>query len=165
MAIYLCRWPNGDCSVVNAKTKIDAIELLDEWGNAEEASLTRLADCMFDFKLRDDGHLELADIGEATHECIMEACYPELDNAFATAEWDETGMDYSFKGRERIRAAVESERTRLRDCQPHAKGAETELGREIQNQTGAPSVLVNRIVRDAARKRLVPYEGKGKRPN
>ncbi len=95
----------------------------------------------------------------------METCYPELDNAFATTEWDETGLDYSSKGRERIRAAVESERTRLRDCQPRAKGAETELGREIQNQTGAPSVLVNRIVREAARKRLVSYEGEGKKPN
>jgi hypothetical protein len=58
MAIYLCRWPNGDCSLVCAKNKIDAIELLDEWGNADEASVTRMADCMFDFKLRDDGHLE-----------------------------------------------------------------------------------------------------------
>ena len=121
MANYLCRWPNGDCSVVSAKTKSDAIVLLDEWGNAEEASLTRMPDCMFDFKLRDDGQLELADIGEFTHGCIMETCYPELDNAFATAEWDETGLDYSAKGRERIRAAVESERTRLRVSQSPAR--------------------------------------------
>ena len=42
MAIYLCRWPNGEFSIVNAKTKDDAIELLDEWGNAEQASLTRM---------------------------------------------------------------------------------------------------------------------------
>src|SRR5215472_3042273 len=120
MAIYLCRWPNGDCSVVSAKTKMDAIELLDEWGNAEEASITRMSDCMFDFKLRDDGQLELADIGEATYDGITEACYPKLDNAFATAEWDETGLDYSAKGRERIREAVESERKRLWDSHPHA---------------------------------------------
>ena len=165
MATFLCRWPNGDCSVVSARTKGDAIELLDEWGNAEEASVARMADCMFDFKLRDDGQLELADIGEATHDCIMEGCYPELDNAFATAEWDEDGFDYSPRGREQIRAAVELERTRLRDCQPPAKEAETGLGREIQKQTGAPSVLVNRIVREAARKRLETYEGKGKKPN
>ncbi|SRR5258708_6322776 len=165
MAIYLCRWPNGDCSVVNAKTKSDAIELLDEWGNADEASVARMPDCMFDFKLRDDGQLELADIGEATHDCIMEACYPELDKAFATAEWEETGLDYSAKGREQIREAVEAERTRLRDSKPLAKGAETGIGREIQNQTGAPSVLVNRIVREAGRKRLESKEGEGKKPN
>ena len=78
MAIYLCRWPNGEFSIVNAKTKSDAIELLDEWGNAEQASLTRMADCMFDFRLRDDGEIELANVGESTQESIMENCYPEL---------------------------------------------------------------------------------------
>jgi hypothetical protein len=49
MAVYLCRWPNGEFSIVSARTKDDAIELLDEWGNAEQASLTRMTDCMFDF--------------------------------------------------------------------------------------------------------------------
>jgi hypothetical protein len=165
MAIYLCRWPNGEFSVVSARTKTDAIELLDEWGNAEQASLTRMSHCMFDFRLNDDGQIELADIGEGTHDCIMEACYPELDNAFATAEWDETGSDYSAKGRERIRATVELERTRLWDSQPPGNGAETGLGREIQKQTGAPSVLVNRIVSEAAKKRLESFESKGKKPN
>src|ERR1022692_128032 len=165
MAIFLCRWPNGEFSIVSANTKSDAVEMLDEWGNAEEASLTRMPHCMFDFRLKDDGQIELADIGEATDDCIMEACYPELDKAFATAEWDETGSDYSAQGRERIRAAVELERTRLWDRQRPAKGAETGLGREIQKQTGAPSVLVNRIVREAARKRLQSTEGEGKKPN
>ena len=165
MAIYLCRWPNGDCSVVSAKTKNDAVELLDEWGNAEQALLTRMTDCMFDFRLRDDGQIELADIGEATQDRIMETCYPELSRAFATAQWDENGLDYSTEGRERIREAVEAERARLQDGQPRAQGAETGIGREIQKQTGAPSVLVNRIVRESARKRLESSEGEGKKPN
>jgi hypothetical protein len=165
MAMYLCRWPNGEFSIVSAATKDDAIVLLDEWGNAEQALLTRINDCMFDFRLGDDGQFELADIGEATQDCIMETCYPELNQAFATAEWDESGLDYSPEGRERIREAVETERTRLRDSQPPAKGAETGLGREIQKQTGAPSVLVNRIVREAARKRLESVEGEGTKPN
>src|SRR5712691_11621893 len=81
MAIYLCRWPNGEFSIVNAKTKGEAIELLDEWGNAEQAFLTRMTDCMFDFRLGDDGQIELADIGGSTHDCIMETCYPELNKA------------------------------------------------------------------------------------
>ena len=165
MAIYLCRWPNGDFSIVNAKTKGDAIEMLDEWGNAEQASLTRLLDCMFDFRLGDDGQIELANIGETTHACIMETCYPNLDKAFATAEWDETGLDYSEQGHRQIREAVELERTRLWDSQPPAKEAETGLGREIQKQLGAASVVVNRIVREAARKRLQSKEGEGKKPN
>ena len=165
MAIYLCRWPNGEFSIVNAKTKGDAIEMLDEWGNAEQAFLSRMADCMFDFRLGDDGQIELANIGESTQDCIMETCYPKLDRALATAEWDEAGLDYSEKGREQIREAVESERTRLWDSQPPAKEAETGVGREIQKQLGAASVVVNRIVREAARRRLQSTEGEGKKPN
>jgi hypothetical protein len=165
MAMYLCRWPNGEFSIVSARTKSEAVELLDEWGNAEQASLTRMGDCMIDFRLNDSGEIELADIGEVTDECIMEICYPELDNAFATAEWDESGLDYSAAGHAQIRAAVELERTRLFDSQRPAKRAETGLGREIQKQTGAPSVMVNRIVREAARKRLQSFEGEGKKPN
>lgn len=35
MPLYLCRWPNGDCSVVWARNKQDAIAELDQVGNAE----------------------------------------------------------------------------------------------------------------------------------
>jgi hypothetical protein len=165
MAIYLCRWPNGEFSIVNAQTKGDAIELLDEWGNAEQASLTRMTDCMFDFRLTDDGQIELAGIGEGTHDFIMETCYPKLDKAFATAEWDEAGLGYTEKGHKQIREAVELERTRVWDSQPQGKEAETEVGRQIQKQTGAASVVINRIVREAAKRRLQSNEGEGKKPN
>jgi len=75
MAIYLCRWPNGEFSVVSAKTKSDAIELLDEWGNAEQASLTRMPDCMFDFRLDDDGQIEL--VGQSALYAIDKCFQPE----------------------------------------------------------------------------------------
>jgi hypothetical protein len=113
MAVYLCRWPNGEFSIVSAKTKSAAIEMLDEWGNAEQAFLTRMTDCMFDIRLDDDAEIELAEIGEATRDWVMETCYPELDKALATAECDETGAGYSVKGNEQIREVVEVERTRL----------------------------------------------------
>ena len=150
---------------MNAKTKGDAIEMLDEWGNAEQAFLSRMTDCMFDFRLGDDGQFELANTGESTHDGIMKTCFPDLNKALATAEWDEAGLDYSAKGHKQIREAVELERTRLWDSQPPAKEAETGLGREIQTQIGAASVVVNRIVQEAARKRLKSTEGEGKKPN
>src|SRR5215468_9018721 len=102
MAVYLCRWPNGEFSVVSARTKDDAIELLDEWGNAEQASLTRMTDCMFDFRLSDDGQIELAGIGEATEEDIMEVCYPELHETLIAVEGDN-----SDNSQKQIRKAVE----------------------------------------------------------
>ena len=134
-------------------------------GNAERATITRLTDCMFDFRLADDGRIELANIGESTEERIMEECYPKLSDALATAERDETEQDFSEKGREQIRKAVELERTRLWNGRPPGKDAETELGRDIQKQTGAPSVVVNRIVRHVASKRLISKEGELKKPN
>src|SRR5260370_9658227 len=112
MAIYLCRWPNGEFSIVNAKTKGEAIELLDEWGNAEQAFLTRMTDCMFDFRLGDDGQIEVADIGESTHDSVMETCYPELNKAFATANSDETGLRHSAKGSDQVPEAGGLRRTK-----------------------------------------------------
>ena len=158
--MYLCRWPNGEFSIVSARTKDDAIELLDEWGNAEQASLTRMSDCRFDFRLGDDGRIELAGIGEATEEYIMETCYPELQKAVSTAEGDDSDVS-----QRQIREAVERERARLWDNQPPVKPAATQLGREIQKQLGAPSVVVDRIVRQVASKRLKSKEGEGKKPN
>ena len=95
----------------------------------------------------------------------MERCYPELNNAIATAERDEDGLDYSATGQRQIREAVELERKRVWDSQTPPKEAETGIGREIQKQIDAPSVLVNRIVREAAKKRLKSKEGEGTRPN
>jgi hypothetical protein len=163
MAMYLCRWPNGDFSIVSASTKSDAIEMLDEWGNAEQAALTRMADCMFDFRLRDDGEVELAAIGEATEEYVMQTCYPELQKALATAEEDD-GED-SPRDHERIREAVERERTRLWGDQPTPKPAATQIGRDIQKQLGAAGVVVNRVVDRVAIRRLKSKEGEGEKPN
>src|SRR5262249_13138691 len=152
-------------SIVAARTSDDAIELLDEWDNAEHALLTRMPDCMFDFRLDDAGQIELAQIGEATQEFIMETCYPDLDETLLNADWDDTRQDYSAKGHEQIREAVEHERKRLWDKQPPGKEAETALGREIQRQMGTSSVVANRAVRRAAKKRLLSNEGEGKKPN
>src|SRR5215831_3702137 len=116
------------------RTKDDAIELLDELGNAEQASLTRMSACMFDFRLGDNGQIELAGIGEAAEEYIMETCYPELQKALSAAEGDD-----SDDSQRQIRGAVERERTRLGDDQPPATPAATQLGRDTQKQLGAPS--------------------------
>src|SRR5271169_6162192 len=101
MSIYLCRWPKGEFSIVHARSKRAAIEMLDEWGNAEKASLSLMADCMFDFQLGDDGQSELAHIGELTHDFIMKTCYPDRHNTVTRAtldEFDDIQLDYSEEG-------------------------------------------------------------------
>ena len=41
MPLFLCRWPNGDCSVVLARTKADAIVELDQRDVARRDSVCR----------------------------------------------------------------------------------------------------------------------------
>jgi hypothetical protein len=77
MPLYLCRWPNSDVSVVQARNKTEAIIRLDEFENAEGAQISRLSDFLVDFHLGDDGRLEFGTFGEATEDEIMETAYPE----------------------------------------------------------------------------------------
>ena len=80
MPAYLCRWQNGDFSVVFAVSKEDAIEQLDEWANADGMQLWRMDPCMINFRLDDDGEIEVDQFGDKTIDLIMRKCYPELED-------------------------------------------------------------------------------------
>jgi hypothetical protein len=62
--MFMCRWMNGDVSFVSARTKEDAIVMLDEWDDAEGAEISQIRDFIVDFRLNDEGDLELAEFGE-----------------------------------------------------------------------------------------------------
>ena len=79
MPVYVCRWPNGDFSVVQARDKKVAIIKLDELDNAEGCPLIRLDECQIHFRLTDEGQLELQSFGEETESGIWKFCYPLLD--------------------------------------------------------------------------------------
>ena len=158
MAMFLCRWPNGEFSIVSAATKADAIELSDELGNAEYAKVMRMPECMFDFRLNDLGEIELAQIGENTEEFVMDKCYPELEKVLADAETDEN-KSYTQTALEQIRGAVEHERKRLFTNLPEPQQADTELGRELQRKMDLPSEVANRIVRRTAKEILRSKKG------
>ena len=76
--MFMCRWMNGDVSFVSARTKEDAIVMLDEWENAEGAEISQIRDFMVDFRLNDEGDLELAEFGESCRNTILEKAYPRL---------------------------------------------------------------------------------------
>lgn len=86
MPLYLCRWPNGDVSVVMARNKTDAIIQLDEFDNAEYAEILRLNEFLVDFRLNDEGRLELAGIGEGTEIAIVDAAFPDLEATLMSDE-------------------------------------------------------------------------------
>ena len=72
MPVYVCRWPNGDCSVVLAQNEQDAIIKLDEVANPEGCSLIKLDEGQIHFRLTDEGQLELQSLGEETESRIWD---------------------------------------------------------------------------------------------
>jgi hypothetical protein len=67
---YLCRWPNGDFSLVTANTRRETLVQLDDWNVAHPSQLFPLEFCMVDFRLNDLGEIEFKQFGEETEDLI-----------------------------------------------------------------------------------------------
>jgi hypothetical protein len=154
--LFLCRWPNGDFSVVKASSKDEAIELLDEIGNAEGSPVTPINDnFMVHFVLTDDGDFELQGWGEETGELIMKRAYPVLDEARMSS------LDKSDTERtDIIRRAVVKERDRV--VEKRVKTPKTLLGQNLKGMMDAPTRKIDRIVNEETAKRLKGFKGRGK---
>jgi hypothetical protein len=146
--LFLCRWPNGDCSVVLARDEADAIEKLDEVANAEGCPITKLSAVQVHFALTDDGRLALDGLGEDTEREIYKFCYPDLNEAMAAGT--------------NVVSAVQRERERLEPDPSAADAPATELGRRAKRQLDMPTTLVNRIVSRTAKRRLKSFKPRGK---
>jgi hypothetical protein len=81
---YLCRWPDGEFSIVQAKDRSGAVFKLDERGGAEAGSLIPLQDFMAHFRLNDQGAIEFAGFGEETEDLIWSTCYPHVNDMLCT---------------------------------------------------------------------------------
>ena len=148
MPVYLCRWPNGDCSLVQARSKQAAIIKLDEIDNAEGGPLIRLDECQVHFRLTDEGQLELQSFGEETESELWNFCYPVLDGVLP----DKAPEQWSATEREAVRQAVRQERDRVTPAD--VPEPETELGRDIKKQMGASTAVVDEIVRQGSEETL-----------
>ena len=153
--MYLCRWPNGDCSVVQARDKKTAIIELDEMDNAEGCPLFRLDECQIHFHLTDEGQLQLESFGEETEADLGAFCYPLLEEVQMQvgAERDASGAaEFTPEQQERLRAVVRQERDRVTPAA--VKEPVTELGRDIKKQMGAPTAVVEQIIRQEGKQIL-----------
>lgn len=156
MGLYLCRWENGDFSVVQAKNKEHAIEMLDEVANAEGLPLYPIAGFMAHFQLTDEGMVELEGFGEEFTDHIRECVHPAL------GELGLSPYDASPEEMVRIKGAVEVERRRL--SANRAPEPTTDLGKQIKAQMDLPTSVVNRYTQTAAKEVLRKMKPKGK-PN
>jgi hypothetical protein len=157
MPLFLCLWPNGDCSVVWARHREDAIERLDQAGNAEGCPITPVHEFQLHFALTDRGELALERLGDGMGPEIVARAYPVLDRAVADAYGDGVYDHYEALPPDRraaIARAVEEERRRIDVDQAQIPEPLTELGRDIKSQLDMPTAFVDRAVRHAATKTL-----------
>ena len=150
MPVYCCRWPNGDVSFVTARNREDAVIALDEIGNAETADIFGLRNFMLHLRLEDDGQLTFQEFGEETGYKVRQKAYPILNKL------EESATESASE----ISKAVEQERKRLKGRK--AIEPETLLGKRLKTELDLPTVVVNKIVRDEAKKRLQNLKIKGK---
>lgn len=94
MPLFLCRWPNGDLSVVSAEDEGEAVDRLDEIGDANDqaAILVAFPDFMVHFKLPDEmaeSHdldatcppLTFDGFGWETEAFVAQQLYPDFHEA------------------------------------------------------------------------------------
>jgi uncharacterized protein YodC (DUF2158 family) len=163
--VYLCRWPNGEFSVVKADSKRDALVQLDEWAGAEPEWLVPLETFMADFRLKDDGDIEFNEFGEETNQFVREYCYPELEAVLATGAVRSDPGQYSPVEKEVVKKAVEREKTRLWKGLPEGASAKTELGKRIQKSMGTTGAVADHYVKLAAKRILESDAGDDGKPN
>jgi hypothetical protein len=146
--MFMCRWMNGDVSFVSARTKEDAIVKLDEWDDAEGAEIIQIRDFMVDFRLNDEGDLELAEFGESCRDTILNKAYPRLLEAITAAPTTPSG-ETTAEGKKMVRKAVEEERKRSLKRTGSPRPA-TEAARTLQQKMGASAAYANRAVEEIA---------------
>ena len=129
--------------------------MLDEWDDADLAELMQIRNFMVDFRLTDRGELELQEFGEGVLDEIWERAYPVLSRAKLDAELKPSGE-------EMIRSAVRAEKQRL-SGKKKRKLADTEIGKTLQGQMGAPAALANRYVKQVATEMLKKSPSSGRK--
>ena len=165
MPLFLCRWPNGDCSVVLARTREDAIIELDQVGNAEGCPITPVRTFQIQFALTDRGELALEWFGEGTKEEIVSRAYPLLEKALDAAYRGEDCESVDSLPPDRsaaIARAAEQERSRIDLDETATTEPQTEFGRDVKSRTDMPTVLIDRLVRTRATKTLAALRSRAK---
>ena len=162
--VYLCRWPNGEFSVVTASTRREAIIALDEWAGAHPSQVHPIGSFMADFRLTNEGEIVLNQFSEAAGEVIWDLCYPDLRDVLGSDDVTDMGGNFKLGGRERVAKAVENERTRLWDSQP-TDTPSTELGKRIAERLGTSAAVADHYVQENAKRILESDEGEDGKPN
>jgi hypothetical protein len=170
MPVYLCRWPDGDCTFVLATTKNRAIARLDEIGNADGCQIRPITEMLIALTLTDEGRLEIdhdCDDGEPVQARgpagdLNEVEYPILDQVLTDLAFETDGESDPFTPEQLARRAeaIACERTRVeRGPSPRAK---TRGGRFIQEMFDMPAGLSDSLSREGRRSSRLQRQREGR---
>jgi len=151
MPVYMCRWENGEVSVVSAKSKKDACLLLDELAEVEPDDLHPVSDFMLSFKLTDNGALdEVSEMGEDTQELFNQTIYPVLFQAKMKVD---SASEATPQVKSRIiREAVREENSRL-EGKMKRRLSRDPAARTLQERMHMSAAVAERFAKIARAKR------------
>jgi hypothetical protein len=166
MPLFICRWQNGDFSAVSAATRDEAVELLDEVGNADDAELFTVKNFAVHFQLKretDDLEnpipVELEGFGEETLEMICERVYPVYNKVLGTVDDDwptnsEVPQEKLDAARNVLNEALVTERLRNWASEKHKLSDDADVA-ELQKYADVPKSVAERAVKERRRRAIV----------
>jgi hypothetical protein len=152
MPLYICRWQYGDFAAVSAASKTDAIELLDEVGNAEVCELFTVKNFMVYFSLKQETAevddfvpVELEGFGEDTAGILCASVYPAY---FKAADHDEDSQEKVNAVLQNLNAALVKERTRQWGAKEPEMSDDPEAAHLHKAGLDLPKTMAERTVKE-----------------
>jgi hypothetical protein len=165
MPLFICRWQNGDFSAVNASSRDEAIELLDEVGNADVAEVFTAKKFMVHFHLKkqvdnveEPVPVDFEGFGEETYDTLSERVYPVYSKAsmrihselHASGDVPNEEYDAALKV---LNDAVVTERMRNWDSKRPELSDDPDVA-ELQKQVDMPRPTAEHAVKERRRRAI-----------
>ena len=171
MPLFICRWQNGDFSAVSAASRDEAMELLDEVGNADVADLFTAKNFMVHFQLKaeadnveDPVPVELEGFGDETYEVLCERVYPVygkvsakvVDDLPSSGDVPKEMRDAALKT---LNEALVTERMREWDSKRPKLSDDPDVA-ELQKERDTPRPIAEKIVQEHRRRAIAELPSK-----
>jgi len=165
MPLFICRWQNGDFSAVSASSREEAMELLDEVGNADVAEVFTAKRFMVHFQLKkqldnleEPVPVDLEGFGEETHDTLCERIYPVYSKASMRLHNDLHANDEVPKeeydaGLKVLNDALAAERMRNEDSKKPELSDDPDVAK-LQKQVDVPRPMAEQAVKERRRRAM-----------
>jgi hypothetical protein len=157
MPLYICRWRSGSFSVVSAQNRKQAVELLDEVGNADLAELFSVKNFLVTFRLKqkpsgpdDVLPFEFQGFGEQTFDVLCNRVYPVYDRAASEVAEHRPEEAAALQI---LNDALITERNRFGGQKPRVMSEDQDVA-ALQMRADVPKSVAEQIVKEGRRKRI-----------